>query len=151
MLALNNLQNIPGSRKTSKRLGRGIGSGKGKTCGRGHKGQKSRAGVSIKTEGGQMPIIKRLPKRGFKSLNKNVYDIVDINYICHLINGEIILAKNVIDKQVLKNLGIIKNVNCKVKVVGKAIEPAMFKMTLKFDAYSSSVKEAVNAHGGQAL
>ena len=75
-MQLNNLK-LRNKQKGKKRLGRGIGSGKGKTCGRGHKGQKSRSGVAIKSfEGGQMPLYRRLPKRGFKSFgNKNIAEV----------------------------------------------------------------------------
>ena len=80
-MKLNTLFNIPGSKKPRKRVGRGNGSGTGRTCGKGEKGQKSRSGVAIKTEGGQMPLIKRLPKRGFrcsKSIQYTPISLADI-------------------------------------------------------------------------
>ena len=80
-MKLNTLFNVPGSKKPRKRVGRGIGSGTGKTCGRGVKGQKSRSGVAIKTEGGQMPLIKRLPKRGFSCSKSVDYTAISISVI----------------------------------------------------------------------
>ena len=85
--------------KTKKRLGRGIGSGKGKTCGRGHKGQKSRSGVAIKSfEGGQMPLFRRLPKRGFNPLKKNKIGKINLNKIQFFIDNNKINIDSKIDK-----------------------------------------------------
>ena len=100
-MKLNTLFNLPGSKKSRKRVGRGTGSGIGKTCGRGVKGQKSRSGVAIKTEGGQMPLIKRLPKRGFscsKSVNYTTISLADIEA---LIEMKRIDDKNSINKDCL--------------------------------------------------
>ena len=81
-MQLNEIQDNPGARKRMMRVGRGVGSGKGKTCGRGYKGQKSRTGVSIHGfEGGQMPIHRRLPKRGFKPINRMEYATVNIDML----------------------------------------------------------------------
>tara|TARA_R110000868_G_scaffold330887_1_gene591869 strand:+ start:121 stop:555 length:435 start_codon:yes stop_codon:yes gene_type:complete len=113
-MQLNTLQPAPGSKTKSKRLGRGIGSGKGKTCGRGHKGQRARSGGYHKVgfEGGQMPIQRRIPKSGFRSRNaahrKEVY-LSDINA----------LEATVIDFSVLKASGLIRFNTLDVKIIGK--------------------------------
>ena len=103
MTSLLNIISDTSGQKRKKRLGRGIGSGKGKTCARGHKGQKSRTGVAIKGfEGGQQPIYRRLPKRGFNSLNKVTFEVVNLYQLQNLkdsING------NVVDNQLLFKLG----------------------------------------------
>ena len=91
------------NKKTKKRLGRGIGSGKGKTCGRGHKGQKSRSGVAIKSfEGGQMPLFRRLPKRGFNPLKKNKIGKINLNKIQFFIDNNKINTDSKIDIGLLK-------------------------------------------------
>ena len=94
--------------KNKKRIGRGIGSGTGKTSGKGHKGQKARSGVSIKGfEGGQMPIHRRLPKRGFTNINRVPYVVLNFNRIQSLINDNKIDPKKIINYQTLFVLGII--------------------------------------------
>lgn len=110
---LNTLQPAPGSKTQSKRLGRGIGSGKGKTCGRGHKGQKARAGGYHKVgfEGGQMPIQRRIPKSGFKSRQSLYREEI---YISDLNNVEV----DVIDFFALKEQGIIRFNTTSVKIIG---------------------------------
>ena len=97
-MRLNILNDNKGATKQKKRLGRGTGSGLGKTCGRGHKGQKSRAGSSIKGfEGGQMPIHRRLPKRGFKSLSKKKFDILNLGNLQKAIDDDKIDIKKPLD------------------------------------------------------
>tara|TARA_X000000950_G_scaffold217613_1_gene261853 strand:- start:998 stop:1540 length:543 start_codon:yes stop_codon:yes gene_type:complete len=118
MLKLNNIKDFA-SQKKSKRVGRGIGSGKGKTSGAGHKGQKSRSGVSIKGfEGGQMPLHRRLPKRGFKNPFRKKFSIVNIEQIATAIKEKKIDAKKNIDNKVLFKAGLIRKENEKVKLLG---------------------------------
>ena len=145
---INELFNIPGSVKSKKRVGRGIASGKGKTCGRGHKGQKSRSGVSIKTEGGQMPLIKRLPKRGFHSAKSISYKIINTDDLLQLLDQKKIDITKEIDKDVLYNAGLIKNKNSLVKLLlgSKKVNDSF---VCKFDAYSSTAKIAIESSGGK--
>ena len=147
---LNTLFNIDGSKKPRKRVGRGIASGTGKTCGRGVKGQKSRSGVAIKTEGGQMPLIKRLPKRGFncsKSVNYTAISIADIEA---LIQIKRIDSKNEINKEILVNIGYIKSDKVPVKLLG-GVEKTAHKLTIKLDACSASAKSVIENAGGKLL
>ena len=108
--------------KTNKkkiRVGRGIGSGKGKTASRGHKGQKSRSGVAIKSfEGGQMPLYRRLPKRGFKSLNKDNVAILNLSKIQSMLEKTKNDLKNTLDLKILKEKKLIKNKYIKLKILG---------------------------------
>ena len=106
--------------KTKKiRVGRGIGSGKGKTSGRGVKGQKSRSGVAIKSfEGGQMPLYRRLPKRGFKSLNKNNTAILNLSKIQNIIDKSKNNIKNSLDLKILKEKKLVNKKFLKLKILG---------------------------------
>ena len=108
--------------KTNKRkirVGRGIGSGKGKTSSRGHKGQKSRSGVAIKSfEGGQMPLYRRLPKRGFKSLNKNMTAILNLSKIQKILDKSKNDIKNILDLKILKEKKLINKKYKKLKILG---------------------------------
>ncbi len=105
--------------KKKIRVGRGIGSGKGKTSSRGHKGQKSRSGVAIKSfEGGQMPLYRRLPKRGFKSLSKNNTAILNLSKIQTIIDKSKNGIKNTIDLKVLKEKKLINKKFSKLKILG---------------------------------
>ena len=105
-MELNNLKKV---NKKKIRVGRGIGSGKGKTSSRGHKGQKSRSGVAIKSfEGGQMPLYRRLPKRGFKSLNKNITAILNLSKIQNILDKPKNDIKNILDLKILKEKKISK-------------------------------------------
>ena len=105
--------------KKKIRVGRGIGSGKGKTSGRGVKGQKSRSGVAIKSfEGGQMPLYRRLPKRGFKSLNKNNIAILNLSKIQNMIDKKKNEIKNVLDLKILKEKNLINKKYLKLKILG---------------------------------
>jgi len=116
MTTLNNREKI---NKPKMRVGRGIGSGKGKTCGRGVKGQKSRSGVAIKSfEGGQMPLYRRLPKRGFKSLNKNNIAILNLSKIQNMIDKKKNEIKNVLDLKILKEKNLINKKYLKLKILG---------------------------------
>ena len=144
---LNNLYNIPGSKKTSKRVGRGIGSGKGKTSGRGTKGQKARSGVAIKGfEGGQMPIIARLPKRGFNPLKRKNITALNLYVINMLFEDEVIKEDQVIDKAFLKSWGLIKKASENVKLLGK--DELLAKFNFKLDFYSKTASEKILSSGG---
>lgn len=150
-MKLNILVNNPGSKKTGKRLGRGIGSGKGKTCGRGVKGQKARSGVAIKGfEGGQMPLIKRLPKRGFNCPSTKKYQLVKIEQIEHLILAKRIDVTKVINREALLKAGVIKvkSLSVKLLAVGDKISK---KVSIQLDAYSKTAKEIIEKAGGQIL
>ena len=116
MITLNNRVKI---NKPKIRVGRGIGSGKGKTCGRGVKGQKSRSGVAIKSfEGGQMPLYRRLPKRGFKSLNKDNTAILNLSKIQSMIDKSKNDLKKILDLKILKEKNLINNKYLKLKILG---------------------------------
>jgi len=113
------LNNLIKNNKKKIRVGRGIGSGKGKTSSRGHKGQKSRSGVAIKSfEGGQMPLYRRLPKRGFKSLNKNNTAILNLSKIQSIIEKPKNEIKNNLDLKILKEKKLINKKFSKLKILG---------------------------------
>ena len=113
------LNNLIRNNKKKIRVGRGIGSGKGKTSSRGHKGQKSRSGVAIKSfEGGQMPLYRRLPKRGFKSLNKNNVAILNLSKIQNMIDKSKNEIKNTLDLKILKEKRLINKKFLKLKILG---------------------------------
>lgn len=121
-----------------KRVGRGIGSGTGKTCGRGVKGQKARTGSAMKGfEGGQTPIYMRLPKKGFKSHRKARYEAVNLRDILNLVESKKIAANETITKTVLFNAGLINNADDKVKLIMDKSETApKLKLTFQLDFYS---------------
>ena len=114
------LNSLNKNNKKKIRVGRGIGSGKGKTSSRGHKGQKSRSGVSIKSfEGGQMPLYRRLPKRGFKSLNKkNDIAILNLSKIQSMLNKSKNDLKSILDLKILKDKNLINKKYLKLKILG---------------------------------
>jgi large subunit ribosomal protein L15 len=141
---LNQLSDNKGSRYKSKRLGRGIGSGKGKTCGRGHKGQKSRSGVSLAGyEGGQNPLYMRLPKRGFNSLNKVEYAVVNIADIEALIENK--KLGNKITLSDLQALRVLQGKGKKIKLLGKG--EAKNKFTIEVHAVSDTAKSKAEKAG----
>jgi large subunit ribosomal protein L15 len=149
-MRVNSLFNVPGSRKPRKRIGRGNGSGTGRTGGRGEKGQKSRSGVSIKTEGGQMPLIKRLPKRGFNSSKSIRYTPISMADIEFLIIEKRIDTSVVFNKTSLVNIGYIKSEKTPVKLLA-GIDKMKFKISVQLDAYSKTAKELIEKAGGQVL
>jgi large subunit ribosomal protein L15 len=113
------LNNLIKNNKKKTRVGRGIGSGKGKTSSRGHKGQKSRSGVAIKSfEGGQMPLYRRLPKRGFKSLNKNSTAILNLSKIQNILDKSANDIKDNFDLKTLKAKKLINKRFLKLKILG---------------------------------
>ena len=113
------LNTLVKNNKKKIRVGRGIGSGKGKTSSRGHKGQKSRSGVAIKSfEGGQMPLYRRLPKRGFKSLNKNITAILNLSKIQAILDKSKNEIKNNLDLKILKEKKLVNKKFSKLKILG---------------------------------
>ena len=135
--------------KRKKRLGRGIGSSKGKTSGRGHKGQKSRSGVAIKSfEGGQMPLYRRLPKRGFKAIpNKDNIAIVSLSRIQEIINKKKDIANNSINLANLKKLKFISKKYNKLKFLGSG--ELKSKLNIEVNKISKSAKEKIEKLGGK--
>ena len=145
MTKLNNTLRV----KTKKiRVGRGIGSGKGKTSGRGVKGQKSRSGVAIKSfEGGQMPLFRRLPKRGFNSLKKNKIAILNLNKIQALIDKKIISESDILNLEILKKNKVFGNSFNKMKILGSG--EVKSKINISIDYISSSAKEKLEKSGSK--
>ena len=135
------------TKETKKRLGRGIGSGKGKTSGRGVKGQKSRSGVAIKSfEGGQMPLYRRLPKRGFKSIKKNKkHTIINLSKIQNLIEKKIISPTDKIDLKLLISNKIVKKNTKNFKILGSG--DISQKIQLDTNMLSKSAKEKLSKSG----
>jgi large subunit ribosomal protein L15 len=143
---LSNLKPAKGSVKKKKRIARGIGSGKGRTATRGHKGQKSRSGYSRRFgfEGGQMPIHRRLPKFGFKNINRVEYKAINIDILEKLATEKSI---DKIDIEILKNAGFIQK-NDLVKILANGELTA--KIEVKAHAFSKSAIEAIEKAGGKA-
>ncbi len=134
--------------KKKIRVGRGIGTGRGKTSTRGHKGQKSRSGVAIKSfEGGQMPLYRRLPKRGFKSLNKQKIAILNLNNIQKILEKNKYNIKNTIDLKVLKEKKIINKKFMKLKILGSGEIKNNIEITANFASKQASSK--VEKAGGK--
>ncbi len=143
-MRLHDLSPVEGSKKEAKRIGRGHGSGQGKTAGKGHKGQKARAGrgMRIGFEGGQMPLQRRVPKRGFNNIfAKNIVS-VNVGTLEKFDNG------TVVDVQALIAAGIVKNSFDGVKILGNG--NLTKKLTVKVSAYSESAKAKIEAAGGKA-
>ena len=137
MITLNTRQKI---NKPKIRVGRGIGSGKGKTSGRGVKGQKSRSGVAIKSfEGGQMPLYRRLPKRGFKSINKNITAILNLSKIQNILDKSKNDIKNTLDLKILKEKKLVNKKFKKLKILGTG----EIKKNLEISAHFAS-KQALS-------
>ncbi|MBQ3028847.1 MAG: 50S ribosomal protein L15 [Lachnospiraceae bacterium] len=145
-MRIDTLQPAEGSRTSKKRLGRGIGSGLGKTSGKGHKGQWARSGGGVRPgfEGGQMPLIRRIPKRGFNNHFKKVYAIVNLDVLSDFEAGA------VVDYDILWEMGLIKEVKNAVglKVLGNG--ELNVAITVKAAKFSASAKEAIEKAGGTA-
>ncbi len=141
---LSNLQPAYGSTKNRKRIGRGHGSGTGKTAGKGHKGQKARSGGSVKAgfEGGQMPLQRRLPKRGFTPLKKKVYSLVNLRDL------DLFEAGSVVDLSALGKAGLVKDIQDGIKILGdgELTKP----LTVQAHKFSKSAQEKIEAAGGKA-
>ena len=134
------------NKKSKKRIGRGIGSGTGKTSGKGHKGQKARSGVAIKGfEGGQMPIHRRLPKRGFKNIFRKEYVPINLGTIQKLIDEKKIFVDKPLDFETLLKVGLLKK-NNNIKILAKG----EFKSKLKFIGFnfSKNAKNIIEKNGG---
>ena len=144
-----NTLNLKTKKTKKKRLGRGIGSSKGKTCGRGHKGQKSRSGVAIKSfEGGQMPLYRRLPKRGFKSINKKkLVAIISLSRIQEIINKHTALFKDKINLLSLQKSKLINKKYKKLKLLGPG--DLKDKLNIEVNSISKSAKEKIEKLGGK--
>ena len=144
MIKLNNRNKI---NKSKLRVGRGIGSGKGKTSGRGVKGQKSRSGVAIKSfEGGQMPLYRRLPKRGFNPINKKTIAILNLDKIQSYIDKKNIKTTDTLNSNLLKKLKLIDQNSIKLKILGSgAIKD---KINIEADLASKSAVEKLEKIGG---
>jgi len=135
-------------KKNKKRLGRGIGSSKGKTSGRGHKGQKSRSGVAIKSfEGGQMPLYRRLPKRGFKSLKNRDIALINLSKINDIISKKKILPNTRISLPNLQKSNLINSKYTKLKILGDGVIKEKFDIEANF--ISKSAKEKIEKSGGK--
>ena len=147
-IKLNEINNESAPKKNRKRVGRGIGSGKGKTCGRGHKGQKSRSGVSINGfEGGQMPIYRRVPKRGFHSVNRVEFQVLNIGDLQKFVDSKKISASKVINKQALYEAGVLKKLSLPFKVLAKGEVKDSLK--IEADAASESAIKSIEKAGGK--
>ena len=143
-MKLHELQATEGSRSKDYRRGRGVGSGNGKTAGKGHKGQNARSGggVALGFEGGQMPLWRRLPKRGFKNVNRVEYAVVNVSDLNKFDEG------TVVTPALLKEAGLVGREFHGVKVLGAGkLEK---KLTVQAAKFSKSAEEAINAAGGKA-
>tara|TARA_Y100000590_G_scaffold37784_1_gene40660 strand:+ start:5550 stop:6002 length:453 start_codon:yes stop_codon:yes gene_type:complete len=137
-------------KKKKKKLGRGIGSSKGKTSGRGHKGQKSRSGVAIKSfEGGQMPLYRRLPKRGFKSVQKKKIAIINLNGLQNIFKKNQSLTKSKINLLALQKSKIIGKKYKKLKLLGSG--EIKEKIDFEVNFISESAKKKVEKAGGKII
>ena len=143
-MKLHNLSFNEGSKKVAKRVGRGTSSGMGKTSGKGHKGQKARSGYSRKAgfEGGQLPLYRRLPKRGFSNARfKTEYAVINLSDLNRFDND------SVVTPELLKETGIIKNQLSGIKVLGNGVLEK--KLTVKANKFSMTAKEKIEAAGGK--
>lgn len=141
-MKLHELQPAEGARKERKRKGRGIGSGNGKTAGKGHKGQNARSGGGVRLgfEGGQTPLFRRLPKRGFTNINRKDYTIVNLDALNRFEDGTEVTPALLIET------GVVSKEQAGIKILAKGnIEK---KLTVKAHKFSSTAKEAIEAAGG---
>ena len=149
-MKLQELSDNPGSRHNSKRVGRGIGSGKGKTAGRGHKGQKSRAGATVKGfEGGQMPLYRRVPKRGFTNIFRKRYVEVNVGRLQQAIDNKKIDAKKTIDSEALIVSGVVQRLHEGVRLLAKGDFNS--KVTIEVAGASKAAIELVEKAGGTVV
>jgi large subunit ribosomal protein L15 len=142
-MKIHQLSQPKGARKVAKRVGRGIGSGNGKTSGRGHKGQKSRSGGGVRRgfEGGQMPLMRRLPKRGFHNLFRKEYTIINIRDLDRFSEGE------EVNPQTLKEKGIVKSLRDGIKVLGEG--ELKKKLTVCAHKFSKAAEEKIRSAAGE--
>lgn len=141
-MKLHELQPAAGSRQERNRVGRGQGSGNGKTAGRGNKGQKARSGGGVRLgfEGGQTPLFRRIPKRGFQNINRKEYAVVNLETLNRFEDGQKVTAA------VLVEAGIVKNEKDGIKVLANG--KLERKLTVKANKFSQAAKEAIEAAGG---
>ena len=140
-LELNNLTPGKGTTRPKRRVGRGVGSGTGKTCGKGHKGQRARAAIAPWFEGGQMPLYRRLPKRGFKNPFRKTYQVVNVGDLIRCAGAE------EINPALLYEKGLIRNPNAPVKLLANGEVAGTFQVTVH--AASGQAKQKVEAAGGR--
>lgn len=143
-MPLHELKPAPGSRHTPKRVGRGIGSGLGKTSGRGQKGQKSRSGGGVRRgfEGGQMPLFQRLPKRGFKNIFRQEPAVVNVEALNRFEAG------TVVTPELLKEKGLVKSLKNGIKILGQGeLEK---ELTVRANSFSTQAEEKISSAGGKA-
>ena len=140
-MKLHELQASEGSRKVRNRVGRGTSSGNGKTAGRGQKGQKARSKVRLGFEGGQMPLFRRMPKRGFNNISRKNYAIVNVETLNKFEDGAEVTPVMLVES------GIIKNEKDGIKILGNG--ELSKKLTVKANKFSASAKAAIEAAGGQ--
>ncbi len=146
-MKLNEITDNSGARKSRVRVGRGLGSGKGKTAGRGYKGQKSRSGVAIKGfEGGQMPIHRRLPKRGFNNIFTKDYNEVNIGRLQQAVEAGKLDTGKTVDANALKEAGVIGKLRDGVRILGKGSLSS--SLNLEVAGASKAAREAVEKAGG---
>ena len=147
-MRLNEIADNGGATRTRKRVGRGIGSGSGKTCGKGHKGQKSRSGIAIKGfEGGQMPLHRRLPKRGFKNIFAKRFVAINLGRLQSAIDAKRLDSSQPIDGAVLKAAGLMKNAKDGVRLLAKGEINTKVEITVA--GASKAAVAAVEKAGGQ--
>jgi len=145
-MKLNELNDNDGARKSRMRVGRGIGSGKGKTSGRGHKGQKSRSGVALLgMEGGQTPFYMRLPKRGFTKPNQQLVETINLSVLEDFVTRKVLPAA--ITREALIQAGLVKKTGSEVKILGKGT--LTVKVQIEADAASKSAIAAIEKAGGK--
>lgn len=149
-MKLNEIRDNPGAHKVSKRVGRGIGSGKGKTSGRGVKGQGSRTGVAINGfEGGQMPIYRRLPKRGFKNIFRKDFVEVNLDRIQTAIENGKLDASQIINSEALLKAGLIGAVKDGVRLLGRG--EILAKIEIEVAGVTEAARVAVEKAGGKVI
>ncbi len=149
-MKLNELSDKPGSRSAPKRLGRGIGSGTGKTSGRGHKGQKSRSGVALAGfEGGQMPLYRRLPKRGFKNRFRKHFEVVNFDRLQKALDAGKVDGAKPVDRAALVAAGLVRKSPNGVRLLARGKLKA--KLTIHVDGASKAAVEAVEKAGGTVV
>ena len=147
---LNELSDIPGAYKARKRVGRGIGSGTGKTSGRGHKGQKSRSGVALGGfEGGQMPLYRRLPKRGFHNLFRKRFEVVNLDRLQAAVDDGKLDANKPVDRAALVAAGLVRDNANGVRLLGRGEITA--KLTIDVDGASQAALAAIEKAGGKVI
>ncbi len=144
-MALENLRPPKGSRRNARRIGRGPGSGRGKTSGRGHKGQKSRSGSGVRPwfEGGQMPLQRRLPKRGFTNIFKKRYVLVNVETLATL------PANTRVNEKLLRELGLLNRRLDGVKILGRG--ELNVALTVEAEKFSKSARSKIESAGGEVV